>query len=304
MIPDAQHAPDAPGTRLDRFLLNAYPWLDRPTLEELFSSGQILLNSRPAKKGARLAPGDSVLCRNLPEPADLRLRPNPELPLRVVYEDESLLALDKPAGQPTHPIRWSESNTLANALVARHPSLADVGEDRLFPSLVHRLDVHTSGLVLAAKNLPAYSALRGQFQSFAVEKHYLALVHGSVDAPGSLDAPLVHQTRSPCKMAVARNPNRFPPSDVFPASTFWNPVGRGPSFTLLDVVIFSGVTHQIRCHLAAAGHPVAGDSLYGSPLSSPRHWLHASRIACIHPATGKPLEISCPLPPDWPPVER
>ncbi len=313
MIPHEQHTIRGSGERLDRQLLRLFPWLDRALIQDWIAAGHIQLNHRPAKKGARLSHGDILDCHNIPEPDDLRLQPNPDLPLHILYEDTSLLALDKPAGQPTHPLRATETDTLANALVARFPALAKIGDDRLFPALLHRLDTQTSGLVLAAKTSPAYAALRAQFRRFTVKKHYTALVHGRVEKPGRLDASLTHQTRSPCKMAVVRNPDKIPTSDQFAALTEWTPIETGQEFSLLDVVIFTGVTHQIRCHLAAAGHPIAGDALYGShsspstinhqPSTTSRHCLHASRIILTHPATAKSLDISCPLPPDWPPVQ-
>ena len=302
MIPSQQHVVAGTGERLDRQLLRLFPWLDRTTVQELIANGHVVLNQRPVKKGARLSSGDVLECRDVPEPADLRLQPNPDLPLSVLYEDDSVLALDKPAGQPTHPLRFAETDTLANALVARYPALAGIGDDRLFPALLHRLDTQTSGLVLAAKTAAAYAHLRAQFRRFTVQKHYAALVHGCVDQPGALAAPLTHQTRSPCKMAVVRNPDKLPPGDQFAAATAWVPLQTGKEFSLLDVTIYTGVTHQIRCHLAAAGFPIAGDALYGSTLAAPRHWLHASRLIATHPATGKSLDLACPLPPDWPSI--
>lgn len=346
MIPREQHTLRGTGTRLDRLLLNTYPWLDRGTVEDLISAGHILLNGRAAKKGAKPVPGDTLDCRDIPEPADLRLQPNPDLPLHILHEDDTLLALDKPAGLPTHPLRFTETGTLANALIARYPKLAAIGGDRLFPALLHRLDTQTSGLVLAAKTPAAYTNLREQFRRFTVRKHYTALVHGIVDSPGRLDDSLTHQTRSPCKMAIVRNPDKIPARDQFAALTEWSPLQTGKAFTLLDVIIYTGVTHQIRCHLAAAGHPIAGDTLYGSkdphapatgfpdphglacppepwrrwtpwvnqfrsnspstinhqPPTNSRHWLHAARLVCTHPVTGKPLDIACPLPSDWPPT--
>ena len=312
MIPSQQHVVAGSGERLDRHLLRLFPWLDRATVEDLLAAGRILLNGRPAKKGAKLAAGDVLDCRDVPEPADLRLQPNPGLPLQIVYEDDVLLALDKPAGMPTHPLRHSETDTLANALLALRPEVVDVGIEKLFPSILHRLDTQTSGLVLAAKTTAAYMNLREQFRRSTVQKHYLALVHGRVEKAGSLAAPLTHQTRSPCKMAVARHPDKVPKSDLFAAETSWVPLETGREFSLLDVTIYTGVTHQIRCHLAAAGFPIAGDALYGSPPSPPttnhqpptntRHWLHAARLICTHPATGKSLDVAARLPPDWPPT--
>lgn len=310
MIAHEQHTIQGSGTRLDRFLLNTYPWLDRTTVEDLLSSGTILLNGRPAKKGAKLTTGDTLDCHSIPEPVDLHLQPNPTLPLAVLFEDATLLALDKPAGQPTHPLRFTETDTLANALVARYPDLVAIGGERLFPALLHRLDTQTSGLVLAAKTSDAYVALRAQFRRFAVAKHYTALVHGRVNEPSRLAASLTHQTRSPCKMAVVRNLAKVSQRDCFAAETTWTPIKTGQDTTLLDVTIQTGVTHQIRCHLAAAGHPIVGDTLYGSPAlpstsnqqpaTNFRHWLHASRILLTHPTTGTPLDLTCPLPPDWP----
>ena len=300
MIARDQHAIQGSGERLDRFLLNTYPWLDRATVEDLLASGRVRLNGRPAKKGAKLAAGDSLECRDIPEPADLRLQPNPDLPLHILFEDDHVLALDKPAGQPTHPLRFTETGTLANALIARFPGLADIGDDRLFPALLHRLDTQTSGLVLAAKTAAVHANLREQFRRFTVQKHYNALVHGRVEKPGVLETPLTHQTRTPCKMAVVRNPDKIPKSDCFAAKTSWIPLETGRELSLLDVTIYTGVTHQIRCHLAAAGFPIAGDALYGSPLAAPRHWLHAARLICMHPVTGRSLDVSAPLPSDWP----
>ena len=224
MIPHEQQTITGTGERLDRQILRLFPWLDRTTAQELIENGHITLNQKPVKKGARLVPCDILDCRDIPEPEDLRLKPNPDLPLNILYEDASLLALDKPAGQPTHPLRASETDTLANALVARFPALADIGDNRLFPALLHRLDTQTSGLVLAAKTPAAYAALRSQFRRFTVKKHYTALVHGFVDGAGRLDAPLTHQTRSPCKMAVVRNPDKLPPGDQFDAVTSWVPL--------------------------------------------------------------------------------
>lgn len=316
MISLEQHLISNAGERLDRHLLRLYPWLDRTLLGELIAQGQISLNGRTAKKGVRLAAGDRIEVRDIPEPEDMRLQPNPKLPLTVLHEDESLLALDKPAGQPTHPLRWTERHTLVNALLARYPELADIGGDRRIPALLHRLDTQTSGLVLVAKTPAAYASLRSQFRRLSVEKHYTALVHGCVDTPGRLEAPLTHQTKSPCRMAVVNHPARPANSACFPAATSWVPIQSRSDYSLLDVTIFTGVTHQIRCHLAFSGHPIAGDTLYGapalpatyslspaaSPSPAPRHWLHASRILFTHPATGRPLDLACPLPPDWPSI--
>lgn len=301
MIPQISATADRPGERLDHFLARRFPWLSRSDVAELLQQQHVRCNGRPAAKGLHLAVGDCVEGREIPEASDLRLRPNPELPLRVLWADDALLALDKPAGMPTHPLRPAETDTLANALLARHPELAAIGESPLFPALLHRLDTATSGLILAARTPAAYAHLRRQFQDLRIEKHYLAWVHGPVDAPGRNDAPLTHQTRTPCKMRPLRPDERLPERNQFPATSTWIPVRREKDDTLLDVTIRSGVTHQIRCHLAAAGHPILGDRTYGSPLPLSRHLLHAFSLHLHHPVTGLPLTVEAPPPADFAP---
>ena len=201
MIPHDRWIHDGPpGIRLDRALADRYPWLPRPRIQALVLEKKILLDGRPTPKGAKLRPGSLLEARDIPEPADLRLVPNPDLPLRVLWEDDTLLALDKPAGMPTHPLDATETDTLANALIARYPDLADIGTSPLFPAMLHRLDTGTSGLVLAAKDPGTYRALRESFRRLEIEKHYLAWVHGPVTAPGQSTAPLTHKTRTPCRM--------------------------------------------------------------------------------------------------------
>lgn len=298
MIPHDRWIHDGPpGIRLDHALADRYPWLPRPRIQALVLEKKILLDGRPAPKGAKLRPGSLLEARDIPEPADLRLAPNPDLPLRVLWEDDTLLALDKPAGMPTHPLDATETDTLANALIARYPGLADIGTSPLFPAMLHRLDTGTSGLVLAAKDPGTYRALRESFRRLEIEKHYLAWVHGPVTAPGQSTAPLTHKTRTPCQMRPLAPGETAPARETFPATTRWTPVRHQGTCTLLDVTIRTGVTHQIRCHLAAAGHPILGDKLYGSPLSLPRHLLHAHTIRLPHPA----LLLSAPPPPDFRP---
>lgn len=298
MIPHDRWSHDGPpGIRLDRALADRYPWLPRPRIQALVLEKKILLDGRPTPKGAKLRPGSLLEARDIPEPADLRLAPNPDLPLRVLWEDDTLLALDKPASMPTHPLDATETDTLANALIARYPGLADIGTSPLFPAMLHRLDTGTSGLVLAAKDPGTYRALRESFRRLEIEKHYLAWVHGPVTAPGQSTAPLTHKTRTPCRMRPLALGETAPARETFPATTRWTPVRHQGTCTLLDVTIRTGVTHQIRCHLAAAGHPILGDKLYGSSLSLPRHLLHAHTIRLPHPA----LLLSAPPPPDFRP---
>lgn len=300
MIPHDRWPHDGPpGIRLDKALAARYPWLSRAQVAALLDSRRVLLGGRPAPKGAKLSAGALLEATGVPEPSDLRLQPNPSLPLHVVWEDDWLLALDKPAGMPTHPLRADETDTLANALVARFPELAGIGNPPLFPAMLHRLDTGTSGLVLAAKTQAVFRSLRETFRRLEVEKHYLAWVHGDVAEAGRCDAPLTHQTRSPCRMRPLAPGENVPARETFPASTVWTPLRHENDRTLLDVTIRTGVTHQIRCHLAAAGHPVVGDRIYGPPTGLPRHLLHAHTIRLVHPASSAPLMLAVPPPEEF-----
>ena len=296
MIPHDRWPHDGPpGTRFDKAIADRYPWLPRPRIHSLLLEKKIHLDGHPAPKGAKLRPGATLEARDIPEPSDLRLVPNPDLPLHVLWEDETLLALDKPAGQPTHPLTPTETDTLANALIARYPDLANIGTSPLFPAMLHRLDTATSGLVLAAKTPETYRALRASFARLEIEKHYLAWVHGSVTSPGHSTAPLTHQTRTPCRMRPLLPNETLPPRETFPATTHWTPIRHQGPYTLLDVTIRTGVTHQIRCHLASAGHPILGDRTYGPHTTLPRHLLHAHTLRLPHPS----LLLTAPPPPDF-----
>lgn len=292
--------------RLDRRLARMFPALPRSEIEAAIREGRVRVNGRPARKGMKLRPGDAVEAERLKEAADAAAggwRGEPDLPLEVVYDDGDVVGVNKPPGMPTQPLRWSERGTLVHALLARWPGMAGVGDDPLCPGVLHRLDIGTSGVVLAARRQETWLALRALFAARAVEKRYWAIVEGRA-AAGSSDAPLVRQTRTPCRMRALAPGEALPRhADVFPAETSWTPLETGPHYTLLEVLIRSGVTHQIRCHLAAAGHPVAGDVLYGAaPLPAARHFLHAHSISW-RLAPASPVRVAtAPPPPDFLPL--
>lgn len=308
MIPRASIAVSA-AARLDKTLAAEFPWLSRADVAALVASPGLLLDGRPVprKKGFRLPAGSVLTVTDVPEAAELRPPPNPAIPLAILHEDPDFLVLDKPAGLPSNPLRPGDPNSLVSALLARFPELAAVGPDPLSPAILHRLDAPTSGLLLAARNPQAYADIRAQFAALSIEKHYLAWVRLPASAPSApppparCDTPLTHQSTTPCRMRPVRPGEKLDPRDVFPASTAWRTLRVLPPFALLDVTIFSGVTHQIRCHLAASGLPIVGDSTYAPPRSSPapRLLLHSHTIRFRHPSTRAPLSFTAPPPPDF-----
>ena len=293
---------DGEGERLDRFLVRAVPGSARAFVVRAIEGGKVKVDGRAAAKGMKLREGAVIRVDGMVEAHDLRVEPESGLPLEVVRADDSVLVLNKPAGMPTHPLKFGETGTLANAMVARFPETAAIGDQPLFPALIHRLDTDTSGLVLAARTADAYRTLREDLRKRRIEKIYVALVHGTVEREGRLVHNLHHDPRRPGRVVVAR-PGRAPPGRVMTARLAYRPVLRFAAHTLLEVTLITGVTHQIRCQLAAAGHPLAGDALYGdrkadSGYGLRRQFLHARRLVFRHPASGQRVEALAPLPPD------
>jgi 23S rRNA pseudouridine1911/1915/1917 synthase len=287
--------PDEAGVRFDAAVLARCPGSTRPLVRRAIAAGGITLNGAPADKGIKLRAGDEVAVNRLLEGVDVRVAPDPNVPVNVVFADDGLLAVNKPAGLAVHPLRPEERGTLANGLVARFPELAEVGDQPLMAGVVHRIDTDTSGLVLAARTQAAHDALRRQFRSQTVRKSYLALVEGRVRGDGRLTHDLVHLPSDRGRMVDARG---LPaPERLMRAVTTYRPLRRIGNRTLLEVTIFTGVTHQIRCQLALAGHPIVGDRRYGAGAVDgfDRHFLHAAAIAFAHPVTGRAMSMEAPL---------
>ena len=288
---------DRGGARLDAFVHDALPRLSRRLVQRLIAEAEVRVNGRPAAKGARLTPGDRVTLPALPA----SIVAEPELSLPVVHEDDQLVAVEKPGGMPGHALDPRQRGTAAAFLLARYPEMAGVG-DPLAPGLVHRLDTGTSGLLLAARTPEAHAAVRAALRARAVEKRYLAVVEGAAQELDGrrLNLPLAHDPRDRRRMIPAVGTARTARTVRFwPAETAVSAARSSGQRTLLEVTIRTGVTHQVRAHLAHLGHPVAGDELYGgSPtgLAAGRHALHASRLALPHPATGRPLTLESSLP--------
>ncbi len=299
------------GLRLDRLVAAHVGGTPRHSIAQAIAEGRITHNGRRAAKGLRVQAGDRIQIIALAEPSDLRALPNPELPLHILHADDHLVALDKPAGLPVHPLVAGETHTLVSALLAWDSALAAIGDDPRFPALAHRLDTDTSGVMLAGRTPAAYAALRTAFREHRVEKIYLALVRGAPPETGRLEHDLGHDPARPGTMRVfapapaptpaSPPPPRSPPPRLMRAITIFRVVTRYATHSLIEVRIPTGVTHQIRAQLAHIGHPIAGDTRYGGPtaageLGLTRHFLHAASIALPHPADGQPLRVESPLP--------
>lgn len=275
--------------RLDLYVARHSPDVSRSRAHRLIEDGLVTVNGRAAKPSRPLQRGDRVVVR-LPPPLPLDLEPE-AIPLSVVYEDDDLLVVDKPAGLAVHPGAGRSRHTLVNALLARCPDLAGVG-GVLRPGIVHRLDKDTSGLLLVAKNDRAHAALSRQLKERTVEKGYLALVTGRLEpGEGVIEGAIGRDPRNRKRMAVVEGGR--------PARTAYRVRERLRDCTFVEVTPSTGRTHQIRVHLAAVGHPVVGDAVYGRPSALVgRQFLHACRLGFRHPADGRPLLFESPLPPD------
>ena len=287
--------PDA-GKRLDQLLHERLPQFSRSRIQEWIRGGRVHINgSAPGRASQIVRAGDSIDV-DPAEPPPLRATPE-AIPLRILYEDDDVIALDKPAGMVVHAGAGVHSGTVVNALLHRFEKLSTTGGP-LRPGIVHRLDRFTSGVLLAAKNDAAHHALAAQFSGRQVEKVYLALVHGSVEAEtGRIERPIARDPQRRVRMTARLRQGRA-------AVTEYRVTRRLSGFTLLEVRIGTGRTHQIRVHLSSIGHPVAGDTLYGAPANIAgqpplgRYFLHAQRIRFRQPSTGEEILVEAPLPPE------
>jgi 23S rRNA pseudouridine1911/1915/1917 synthase len=278
------------GKRLDQLLHERLPQHSRSRLQDWIKQGRVLVNGKAEKRSYLLKGSERIEV----EPAELTpLRAVAEdLPLEILYEDSDVIAINKPAGMVVHAGAGRHSGTLVNALVHRFGKLSNVGGD-LRPGIVHRLDRFTSGVILVARTDAAHRHLAEQFSSRKVQKIYLALVHGRVAKEhGRITTPITRDPVRRIRMTTKLQHGRS-------AITEYQVLRRLEAFTFLEVRIGTGRTHQIRVHLASAGHPVAGDKLYGAPPSpAPRIFLHANQITFTSPSSGTEIKITSPLPED------
>ncbi len=291
------------GARLDAALLSAFPSSTRAFVREAIARGDIRVDGRPAPKGLKLRGGETLTVVKLLEAADNLVRPNPAIRPDIVFEDDAVLACNKPPCLPVQPLSCSETRTLMNGVAALHPECIPLGDRPLMAGAVHRIDADTSGLVLVARTPEAFDALRAQFAAQTVKKTYLALVEGAVAVGATLENDLVHDPSLPfCRMIdISRWRSNAEPRPLH-AVTQFTPVGRttveNEERTLLEVTIHTGVTHQIRAQLALAGHHIVNDRLYGAFAVENQHGhcLHALAAAFNHPVSGEPVEIRTPYP--------
>lgn len=287
--------------RLATFVRRCLPHLSLREARRAIEADAFRVNDRVGRKDDWLCAGDLLTLRGFDYLLAQTPLPVGDLEVPILYEDEFILALDKPAGMPTHGFSGREKTSLANFVAAVRPSLCGVGRSRWEPGLVHRLDRDTSGVVLAAKEQGAYENLRTQFRRGLVKKKYWALVWGRTKKEGLVVYPLAHDPRDRRKMRVlAPAPKRTDQTKKWEALTRFRTVGQGRGFSLLEVEMATGVTHQIRVHLQAIGHPLVGDILYGSNQADPfrlgRHFLHAFYLKFCHPGGGRELLVRSPLP--------
>jgi len=287
--------PDGGRGRVDRVVADA-TGLSRSYVQKLISGGRLTAAGHPVRANAIVDPG-TELSLDVPPPEPLDLAPEPDIPVAVVYEDEDLLIVDKPAGLVVHPAAGHAGGTLVNALLGRaggaeYGGIAGVQR----PGIVHRLDRDTSGLLMVARHDRAQAALMAQLKARRIKKTYQALVLGAVAAAvGRIEAPIGRDPKHRTRMAVV--------PDGRPSVTGYRVRERLPGWTLLEVDLVTGRTHQIRVHLDAIGHPVAGDPVYGTgtsrrgPAGLERLFLHAWRLELASPSDGRLIRATAPLPP-------
>lgn len=276
------------GKRLDHALQEALPEYSRSRVQAWIRNGSIRVGGEPKRPSYTLRQGDVIEVEPEP-PAPLAATPE-EIPLDILYEDPDLVAINKPAGMVVHSGAGVRSGTLVNALLHHFESLSRIGGE-LRPGIVHRLDRYTSGVLLVAKTDAAHRELASQFAGRSVQKTYLALVHGRVRAEeGRIDKPIARDPATRIRMTSRLGTGRAARSE-------YRVLRRWDRYTLLEVRIGTGRTHQIRVHLSSLGHPVAGDRLYGAPQSTHgRYFLHAAKIQFKQPSTGAPVEVKAPVP--------
>ncbi len=286
-------SPEASGQRADIFLVQALPDISRSRIQTLLREGAILINAALCRPSGRLRAGDSITIE-IPPPRPLETLPQ-EIPLQILYEDGDLLVLNKAAGIVVHPAAGNEEGTLVNALVHHCKDLSGIGGVQR-PGIVHRLDKGTSGCLAVAKHDFAHRALAKQFAARRVTKIYLAIADGHFRSErGIIDAPIGRHPVHRKRMAVLSSPSGRP------AVTEYEVIKEIGANSIVQCILHTGRTHQIRVHLKYLGHPLLGDPVYGSSRGTgvPRLMLHAWKLGFVHPGTGRLIKFEAPIPEDF-----
>jgi 23S rRNA pseudouridine1911/1915/1917 synthase len=289
------------GQRLDQRIASGLANISRTRVQELIEAGLVLVNSRPAKGSHRLHAGERIQIEVQPRPP---LRAEPEaIPLEILYEDDDVIAVNKPASMTVHAGAGTTHGTLVNALLGRGQKLSR-GADALRPGIIHRLDKETSGIILVAKNDAAHAKLGEAFRQREVKKTYIALVQGLLKEDGGrIELAIMRDPKRRTRMTARRS---IVLGNAREARTDWRALARIDNTTLVEVQLHTGRTHQIRVHFSALHHPVVGDTLYGAALQLKigktalpalnRNFLHAAKLGFAQPRTGAWIELRAPLP--------
>jgi len=296
----------APNERLDRWLAENLSQHSRSAIQRWIADGLVLVDGRIAKASLKIEPGQSVIV-HIPAPVETAIQAE-NIPLSIVYEDDDLLVIDKPAGLVVHPAPGHRDGTLVNAILHHCPEIVGVGGEKR-PGIVHRLDKETSGLIVVAKNDATHHFLQRQFAARTVEKEYLALLEGRIEPPkGRISAPIgrhsVQRKRQavlPIDAQTGKSAGREAITEYETIGIYYTRLVSGLSahFSLIRANLLTGRTHQIRVHCAWMKHPVVGDTLYGytrQRIALGRHFLHAHKLRLYLPSGGDAREFVAPLP--------
>ena len=276
--------------RLDAYISKQVSELSRTMIQKLIESGDILVNGSKKKLSYKVCGGDKITI-NIPKVKEVNLKPQ-DIPVEIIYEDNDIIVVNKPKGMVVHPANGNPDGTLVNAIMAMcKDSLSGIGGE-LRPGIVHRIDKDTSGLLIVAKNDKAHIEMSNQIKNHEVKKIYIALVRGNVgEDEATIDMPIGRSTKDRKKMAVVKNGKE--------AITHFKAIKRYGKYTLLEIKIDTGRTHQIRVHMAEIGHPVVGDMVYSNGKNDfgvEGQMLHAKSLDFKHPITGKQMHLEAELP--------
>ena len=279
------------GDRIDKFLAEQYENLSRSFLQKLLKSGEVMVGGRPVKASYKVAEGD-LISFEVPEAVEPEIVPE-DIPLDILYEDHDVILVNKPKGMVVHPAAGHYTGTLVNALMFHCKEDLSGINGVLRPGIVHRIDMDTTGVIIACKNDLAHNSIAAQLKEHSITRRYQAIVHGALkDDEGVIDAPIGRSPKDRKKMAVNYNNGK-------PAVTHYKVLTRFKDFTHIECRLETGRTHQIRVHMASIGHPLLGDAVYGPakcPYKLQGQTLHAGILGFVHPRTGEYMEFSAPLP--------